>query len=189
MLNNYRSAIENGIVTLYYTPEENSPEMIVASLPVTSILDRVNGGEWDTQSELALQLLIVWLKALPEGQPVEDIRFFRWVVAHAWISEQRKKHHGKAIFKLENSPIVLPLYLSSECSALANNIEGTLIERFGHEQGIKNAAIFYQKMLVGSPGQGLSLSDFGHEVLFELHRSFIEEGLPQMAFNKPRAFH
>ncbi|MBC8948412.1 MULTISPECIES: hypothetical protein [Xenorhabdus] len=188
MLNNYRSVIENGIVTLY-SQSENSPEMIVASLPVTSILDRVNGGEWDNQSELALQLLMAWLTTHPEGQPVEDIRFFRWVVAHVWISEQREKHHGKAIFKLENSPIVLPLYLSSECSALANNVEGTLIERFGHEQGVKNAAIFYQQMLEGSPEQGLSLSDFGREVLFELHRSFIEEGLPQMAVNKPRMMH
>ncbi|WP_426576565.1 hypothetical protein ACP179_19485 [Xenorhabdus stockiae] len=185
----YRTVIENGIVTLYSQSEESSPEMIVASLPVTEILDRLDNGEWDGQTRVALQLLMAWLKTLTDGQLVEDIRFFRWLVAHVWVKEQREKHNGKAIFKLENSPIVLPLFLSAERSALANNVEGALIERFGHEQGLKNATIFYRQMLIDLPGEGLSLSDFGQEVLFELHRSFIEEGIPQMAFNKPWAVH
>ncbi|MBI6549939.1 hypothetical protein [Xenorhabdus lircayensis] len=128
-------------------------------------------------------------KTLPVGQPVDDIRFFRWAVAHVWVTEQKEKHNGRAIFKLENSPIVFPLFLSIERSALANNIEGALIERFGHEQGIENAMIFYQEMMTPSPEYGLALSDFGKEVLTELHRSFIEEDIPQMAFNKPEVLH
>ncbi|MDE9455080.1 hypothetical protein [Xenorhabdus bovienii] len=187
-MSNYRSVIVNGIVTLY-CQQENGKEEIVISLPATTILDRANRGDWDEQGVLALQLLMAWLKTLPAGEPIDDIRFFRWLVAHVWVTEQRKKHHGKPIFTLENSPIVLPLLLSSERSALANNVEGGLIERFGHEQGIKNASIFYRQMMVGSFGQGLSLSDFGREVLFELHRSFIEDGIPQMAFNKPEVLH
>ncbi|OTA18178.1 hypothetical protein Xbed_03177 [Xenorhabdus beddingii] len=189
MFDKYRSVTENGIVTLYYKPEERGEEEIVISLPATSIVDRADRGDWDEQNALAFQLLMAWLKTLPTGQPIDDIRFFRWIVAHVWVKEQKEKHHGKAIFKLENSSVVFPLFLSTERSALANNIEGALIARFGHEQGIKNAVIFYQQMLVGSPGQGLSLSDFGKHVLTELHRGFIEEGIPQMAFNKPEVFH
>ncbi|SFN67311.1 hypothetical protein [Xenorhabdus japonica] len=185
----YRTVIENDIVTLYSQSEESSPDMIVASLPVTSILDRFNGGEWDYQSDVALELMMAWLTTHPEGQAVGDIRFFRWLVAHVWIIEQREKHNGNAIFKLENSPMILPLFLSTECSTLENNVEGALIERFGHEQGLKNAASFYWQMLTGFPGQGAALSDFGREVMFDLHRDFIEEGLPQMATNKPRVMH
>jgi hypothetical protein len=183
-MRDYRTVIENGIMTLYSQSEE-----IVISLPVNSILDRVNGGECDYQSDVALELMMGWLTTHPEGQPVGDIRFFRWLVAHVWILEQREKHNGNAIFKLDNSPVVLPLFLSTECSALANNVEGGLIEQYGHEQGLKNAASFYWQMLTGFPGQGAALSDFGREVMFDLHRDFIEEGIPQMATNKPRVLH
>ncbi|WP_237386109.1 hypothetical protein [Xenorhabdus sp. Sc-CR9] len=140
----YRTVIENGIVTLFHQ-QENEQEQIVISLPATAILDRVDSGEWDKQNALALQLLMAWLKTLPDGQPIDDIRFFRWIVAHVWVTKQKEKHHGRAVFKLENSPVVLPLFPSIERSALANNIEGALIERFGHEQGMKNASFFIVK--------------------------------------------
>ncbi|WP_269749556.1 hypothetical protein [Xenorhabdus lircayensis] len=40
----YRTVIENGIVTLY-CQQENEQEQIVISLPATAILDRVDSGE------------------------------------------------------------------------------------------------------------------------------------------------
>ncbi|CDH05280.1 exported hypothetical protein [Xenorhabdus bovienii str. oregonense] len=90
---------------------------------------------------------------------------------------------------LEDSPIALPISLATTRVALANNIEGALIERFGHEQGIENAMIFYQEMMAPSPGYGLVLSDFGKEVLTTMYRSFIEDGVALMQFNKPEVLH
>ncbi|CDH32516.1 hypothetical protein [Xenorhabdus bovienii] len=188
-MSNYRSAIANGIVTLYHQ-QENGKEEIVISLPVTTILDRVNGGDWDEQPIIGIQLLMAWLKTFSTVQrSIDDIRFFRWMVAHVWVKEQTRVNHGKPIFMLEDSPIALPISLATTRVALANNIEGALIERFGHEQGIENAMIFYQEMMAPSPGYGLVLSDFGKEVLTTMYRSFIEDGVALMQFNKPEVLH
>ncbi|MBD2782659.1 hypothetical protein [Xenorhabdus szentirmaii] len=188
MLGDYRSTIENGIVTLY-RQQENGQEQIVISLPVTDILERVIEGDWDEQPYIGLQLLTAWLKTFSIAQRIDDIRFFRWMVAHVWVTEQTRVNHGKPVFTLEDSPIALPISLATTRIALANNIESALIERFGHEQGIENAMIFYQEMMTPSPKYGLVLSDFGKEVLIALYRSFIEEGISLMAFNKPEVLH
>ncbi|CDG96764.1 hypothetical protein XBP1_2230010 [Xenorhabdus bovienii str. puntauvense] len=189
-MSNYRSVIANGIVTLYYKPEDSSQENIVISLPATTILDRVNGGDWDEQPLIGIQLLMAWLKTFSTVQrSIDDIRFFRWMVAHVWVTEQTRVNHGKPIFTLEDSPIALPISLATTRVALANNIEGALIERFGHEQGIENAMIFYQEMMAPSPEYGLALSDFGKEVLTTMYRSFIEDGVALMQFNKPEVLH
>ncbi|WP_038253230.1 hypothetical protein [Xenorhabdus bovienii] len=97
-MSNYRSAIANGIVTLY-CQQENGKEEIVISLPVTTILDRVNGGDWDEQPLIGIQLLMAWLKTFSTVQrSIDDIRFFRWMVAHVWVTEQTRVNHGKPIF-------------------------------------------------------------------------------------------
>ncbi|CAK8737736.1 hypothetical protein SODG_006605 [Sodalis praecaptivus] len=73
----------------------------------------------------------------------------------------------------------MSLYLAAVRLAMANNIEGALIEKYGPEQGTINAIQFYAAMRDENGG----LSDMGREVLCELHDSFIKElnesGMPE----------
>ncbi|MDE9483684.1 hypothetical protein [Xenorhabdus bovienii] len=187
-MSNYRSVIVNGIVTLY-CQQENGKEEIVISLPVTTILDRANSGEWDVKPQIGMTLVSAWLRTLPDNKPINDVRFFRWMVAQVWVTEQKRKNNGKSIFTLENSPIVFPLSLESERFALKTMIEGTLTDHYGQEQGIENASIFYQQMMMPSTKHILVLSDFGKKVLTTMYRGFIENGVTLIAPNKPDTLH
>lgn len=73
----------------------------------------------------------------------------------------------------------MPLYPVAERLAMANNIEGAMIERFGIESGTERAIIFYRAMMDVEQG---ALTRFGRETLAELHNSFIaelnENGMP-----------
>lgn len=70
---------------------------------------------------------------------------------------------------------------SAERLAMANNMEGAMIERYGIEQGTANAIVFYQAMIDTERGE---LTPFGRETLAELRDGFIadlnENGLPEM---------
>ena len=73
------------------------------------------------------------------------------------------------------------VYPFAERLAMANNIEGAMIERYGTEQGTENAIVFYQAMIDTERGE---LTPFGRQTLAELHDNVIadlnENGLPEM---------
>ncbi|MEY5269529.1 hypothetical protein WI750_23220, partial [Salmonella enterica subsp. enterica serovar Corvallis] len=73
------------------------------------------------------------------------------------------------------------IYPFAERLAMANNIEGAMIERYGTEQGTESAIAFYRAMLDVDYGE---LTAFGRETLAELHDHFIadleENGWPEM---------
>jgi hypothetical protein len=54
------------------------------------------------------------------------------------------------------------VYPFAERLAMANNIEGAMIERYGVEQGTENAIVFYRAMLDAERGE---LTPFGRETL------------------------
>lgn len=188
-MSNYRSVIANGIVTLYYKPEDSSQENIVISLPVTSIVERLNNGEWDSQPIIGVLLISEWSKNHPTPELTDSIRCLRWTVAHVWVMEQTVKNHGKPSFTLKNSPITFLLSLTSVRLAMENNIEAALIESFGYEQGIKHPVIFYQEMLVLTPDNGLKISDFGKGVFTAMYLSLSGEGVFEININEPEVLH
>ncbi|EOU4729519.1 hypothetical protein ACOIQB_005285, partial [Escherichia coli] len=79
-----------------------------------------------------------------------------------------------------NGIVAMPLYPVAERLAMANNIEGAMIEKYGVDVGTKNAIIFYSNMFDVEQG---TLTSFGREVLADLHNSFIaelnENGIPE----------
>ncbi|KLU14166.1 MULTISPECIES: hypothetical protein [Xenorhabdus] len=185
----YRSVVENGIVTLYCQSEENSQEEIVISLPVASIIDRLNKGEWDEQPIIGVLLTSEWFKNQTEKELIPYIRCIRWMVAHLWVLEQTKKNHGKPIFMLENSPITFILSIASVRLAMENNIEVALTESFGHEQGIKHTLLFYQEMIIPTPDKGLKISDFGKGVFTAMYLSLSGEGVFGITLKQPEVLH
>ncbi|MGS4773350.1 hypothetical protein ACN4GD_26625, partial [Klebsiella pneumoniae subsp. pneumoniae] len=80
-----------------------------------------------------------------------------------------------------NGTAGIVVYPFAERLAMANNIEGAMIERYGIEQGTANAIVFYQAMIDTERGE---LTPFGRETLAELHDGFVadlnENGLPEM---------
>ncbi|MCV5682529.1 hypothetical protein OFN25_32840, partial [Escherichia coli] len=72
------------------------------------------------------------------------------------------------------------LYPVAERLAMANNIEGAMIEKYGVDVGTNNAIIFYSNMFDVEQG---TLTSFGREVLADLHNIFIaernENGIPE----------
>ena len=157
-------------------------------VPFSDVMRRLDAGEWEEEITLSFDIIKAWGSSRKSATDSDLLLLWRWLIATAFIREQREENGTErvewrsgefkdcAIYVGEQGS--MNLYPLAERLAMANNIEGALIERFGPEQGVKNAIEFY-KMMVGND-QGLS--KVGREILADLHDSFIEqlnrEGLP-----------
>jgi len=161
-------------------------------VPFADAMRRLDAGEWEDDIRLSFDILKAWGErpdAASEDAANEGLLLsWRWLIATAFIYEQREKNGSVrvewrpgefkecAIYVGKHGAI--NLYPQAERLAMANNIEGALIGRYGPEQGVKNAIEFYILMA----GDVNGLSDAGREILSDLHDSFIEqlnrEGLP-----------
>ena len=111
-----------------------------------------------------------------------NVIMWRWLIASTFIAEM-KYENGTAIVTgsdgttswaalYSNGEKAIPLYPLTERFAMANNIEGAMLERYGVEQGTENAIIFYCSMLDVERGE---LTPFGRETLAEIHDYFISD--------------
>ena len=123
--------------------------------------------------------------------PQHEVTMWRWLIAATFVSEM-KRENGTTTIKEDDGKSSLVTFYSNgtegivvypfaERLAMANNMEGAMIERYGIEQGTANAIVFYQAMIDTERGE---LTPFGRETLAELHDGFIadlnENGLPEM---------
>lgn len=123
--------------------------------------------------------------------PQHEVTMWRWLIAATFVSEM-KRENGTTTIKEDDGKSSLVTFYSNgtegivvypfaERLAMANNIEGAMIERYGIEQGTANAIVFYQAMIDTERGE---LTPFGRETLAELHDHFIadlnENGWPEM---------
>ncbi|ELJ8294606.1 hypothetical protein [Enterobacter asburiae] len=123
--------------------------------------------------------------------PQHEVTMWRWLIAATFVSEM-KRENGTTTIKEDDGKSSLVTFYSNgtegivvypfaERLAMANNIEGAMIERYGVEQGTEKAIVFYQAMLDAERGE---LTPFGRETLAELHDHFIadldENGWPEM---------
>ncbi|MER4701986.1 hypothetical protein J9A97_21475 [Klebsiella pneumoniae] len=120
-----------------------------------------------------------------------NVTMWRWLIAATFVSEMKrengtttiKEDDGKSslVTFYSNGTAGIVVYPFAERLAMANNMEGAMIERYGIEQGTANAIVFYQAMIDTERGE---LTPFGRETLAELHDGFIadlnENGLPEM---------
>ncbi|UKW19053.1 hypothetical protein [Enterobacter cloacae] len=123
--------------------------------------------------------------------PQHEVTMWRWLIAATFVSEM-KRENGTTTIKEDDGKSSLVTFYSNgtegivvypfaERLAMANNMEGAMIERYGVEQGTEKAIVFYQAMLDTERGE---LTPFGRETLAELHDGFIadlnENGWPEM---------
>ena len=123
--------------------------------------------------------------------PQHEVTMWRWLIAATFVSEMKrengtttiKEDDGKSslVTFYSNGTAGIVVYPFAERLAMANNMEGAMIERYGIEQGTANAIVFYQAMIDTERGE---LTPFGRQTLAELHDGFIadlnENGWPEM---------
>lgn len=119
-----------------------------------------------------------------------NVTMWRWLIAATFVSEMKRENGTTTVTEPDGSASQVAIYSNGKAGivvypfaerlAMANNIEGALIERYGTEQGTENAIVFYQSMLDVEAGE---LTPAGREILAELHDDFIDgieqNGLPE----------
>lgn len=156
---------------------------------------RLDAGEYDNKPDEGFTLHFAVADGGARGwfdfTAQHNVTMWRWLIAATFVSEMKRENGTTSIIEADgtssqvaiysNGKAALLVYPFAERLAMANNIEGAMIERYGTEQGAENAIVFYQAMLDVERGE---LTQFGRETLAELHDHFIadldENGWPEM---------
>ncbi|MGX8942696.1 hypothetical protein ACWWJF_23710 [Symbiopectobacterium sp. Eva_TO] len=113
-------------------------------VPYADAMTRLDAGEWDDDLDLALAIAVKWGKSESPYSHNDALLLWRWLIAYAFDYEQREANgtvavewnpgefRECAVYRGEYG--AMNLYLSTERFAMANNIEGALIKKYGPEQ-------------------------------------------------------
>ena len=167
----------------------------VAIITYESAVSRLDAGEYDDTPDIGYAIHFAVADGGARGwfdfTTQHNATMWRWLIAATFVSEM-KRENGTTTIKEDDGKSSLVTFYSNgtegivvypfaERLAMANNMEGAMIERYGIEQGTANAIVFYQAMIDTERGE---LTPFGRETLAELHDGFIadlnENGLPEM---------
>ncbi|XJX72399.1 hypothetical protein ACH9AG_09115 [Salmonella enterica subsp. enterica serovar Agona] len=167
----------------------------VALITYEKVVVGLDAGEYDNKPDEGFALHFAVADGGARGwfdfTSQHEVTMWRWLIAATFVSEIKRENGTTtvtepdgtssqvAIYSNGNSGMVI--YPFAERLAMANNIEGAMIERYGTEQGTESAIAFYRAMLDVDYGE---LTAFGRETLAELHDHFIadleENGWPEM---------
>lgn len=167
----------------------------VALINYEKVVVRLDAGEYDNKTDegFALHLAVAdggargWFAFTAQ----HEVTMWRWLIAATFISEMKRENGTTTVTEADGTTSIVAIYSNgtagivvypfAERLAMANNMEGAMIERYGVEQGTEKAIVFYQAMLDTERGE---LTPFGRETLAELHDHFIadldENGWPEM---------
>ena len=167
----------------------------VAIITYESAVSRLDAGEYDDTPDIGYAIHFAVADGGARGwfnfTPQHEVTMWRWLIAATFVSEM-KRENGTTTIKEDDGKSSLVTFYSNgtegivvypfaERLAMANNMEGAMVERYGIEQGTANAIVFYQAMLDTERGE---LTPFGRQTLAELHDGFIadlnENGWPEM---------
>ncbi|MFV7359168.1 hypothetical protein [Citrobacter portucalensis] len=167
----------------------------VALINYEKVVVRLDAGEYDDTPDIGYAIHFAVADGGARGwfnfTPQHEVTMWRWLIAATFVSEM-KRENGTTTIKEDDGKSSLVTFYSNgtegivvypfaERLAMANNMEGAMIERYGIEQGTANAIVFYRAMLDTERGE---LTPFGRQTLAELHDGFIadlnENGWPEM---------
>ena len=167
----------------------------VALINYEKVVVRLDAGEYDDTPDIGYAIHFAVADGGARGwfdfTAQHNVTMWRWLIAATFISEMKRENGTTTITEddgksslvtfYSNGTAGIVVYPFAERLAMANNMEGAMIERYGVEQGTANAIVFYQAMIDTERGE---LTPFGRETLAELHDGFIadlnENGLPEM---------
>lgn len=166
-----------------------------ALISYESAVNRLDAGEYDDTPNIGYAIHFAVADGGARGwfdfTAQHNLTMWRWLIAATFISEMKRENGTTTITEDDGKSSLVTFYSNgtegivvypfAERLAMANNMEGAMIERYGIEQGTANAIVFYQAMIDTERGE---LTPFGRETLAELHDGFIadlnENGLPEM---------
>ncbi|WP_438439261.1 hypothetical protein [Klebsiella quasipneumoniae] len=167
----------------------------VAIIDYLSAVNRLDAGEYDDTPNIGYAIHFAVADGGARGwfdfTAQHNLTMWRWLIAATFISEMKRENGTTTITEDDGKSSLVTFYSNgtegivvypfAERLAMANNMEGAMIERYGIEQGTANAIVFYQAMIDTERGE---LTPFGRQTLAELHDGFIadlhENGLPEM---------
>jgi len=167
----------------------------VCLIPYSDAVTHLDSGRYDDIPDKGFALHLAVADGGERGwfafTAQHEVTMWRWLIAATFISEMKRENGTTTITEddgttskvaiYSNGTAGIVVYPFAERLAMANNIEGAMIERYGIEQGTANAIVFYQAMIDTERGE---LTPFGRETLAELHDGFIadldENGWPEM---------
>lgn len=168
---------------------------LVALISYESAVNGLDAGEYDDKPDIGYAIHFAVADGGARGwfdfTAQHNVTMWRWLIAATFISEMKRENGTTTITEddgksslvtfYSNGTAGIVVYPFAERLAMANNMEGAMIERYGIEQGTANAIVFYQAMIDTERGE---LTPFWRETLAELHDGFIadlnENGLPEM---------
>jgi hypothetical protein len=81
-----------------------------------------------------------------------NVTMWRWLIAATFVSEMKRENGTTTVKEADGKSSLVTIYSNgtagivvypfAERLAMANNIEGAMIERYGIEQGTANAIVF-----------------------------------------------
>lgn len=167
----------------------------VALINYEKVVVRLDAGEYDNKTDKGFALHFAVADGGAHGwfdfTAQHNVIMWRWLIAACFVAEMKRENGTTTVTEADGTSSQVAIYSNgnagmvvypfAERLAMANNIEGAMIERYGVEQGTENAIVFYRAMLDAERGE---LTPFGRETLAELHDGFIadldENGWPEM---------
>lgn len=167
----------------------------VALINYEKVVVRLDAGEYDNKPDEGFALHFAVADGGARGwfdfTAQHNVIMWRWLIAACFVAEMKRENGTTTVTEADGTSSQVAIYSNgtagivvypfAERLAMANNIEGAMIERYGAEQGTENAIVFYRAMLDAERGE---LTPFGRETLAELHDHFIadlnENGWPEM---------
>lgn len=167
----------------------------VALINYEKAVVRLDAGQYDNKPDEGFSLHFAVADGGARGwfdfTAQHNVTMWRWLIAATFVSEMKRENGTTTVTEPDGTSSQVAIYSNgtagivvypfAERLAMANNIEGAMIERYGIEQGTENAIVFYRAMLDAECGE---LTQFGRETLAELHDHFIadlnENGWPEI---------
>lgn len=167
----------------------------VALINYEKVVVRLDAGEYDNKPDEGFALHFAVADGGARGwfdfTAQHNVIMWRWLISACFVAEMKRDNGTTSVTEADGTTSQVAIYSNgnagmviypfAERLAMANNIEGAMIERYGVEQGTENAIVFYRAMLDAERGE---LTPFGRETLAELHDHFIadldENGWPAM---------
>ncbi|WP_064172551.1 hypothetical protein, partial [Klebsiella pneumoniae] len=145
---------------------------LVALISYESAVNGLDAGEYDDKPDIGYAIHFAVADGGARGwfdfTAQHNVTMWRWLIAATFISEMKRENGTTTITEddgksslvtfYSNGTAGIVVYPFAERLAMANNMEGAMIERYGIEQGTANAIVFYQAMIDTERGE---LTPFG----------------------------
>ena len=145
-------------VNIMYRSNDGMTER-VETVSYIDAVNRLDAGDYDDKPDEGMFIHLAIASGGNQGYfdytSQHHVIMWRWLIATAFINEMRKENGTVSIIDdsgnhsvvsvYSNGIVAMPLYPVAERLAMANNIEGAMIEKYGVDVGTKNTIIFLQQ--------------------------------------------